>query len=110
MTTPPTTHTVEDLAATGTPQAGIHSRTLHTAGAAKIVLFAFAEGEELSEHTASRPATMHVLSGELDMVVGGEPVDGRPGTWVAMAPGTAHALRARTPSVMLLTLLPGEGS
>lgn len=109
MTGPPV-HLVEDLAATEPPQTGIHSRTLHAAGAAKFVLFAFAAGEELSEHTASRPATMHVLSGELDMDVGGDPIAGRPGTWVAMAPGTAHALRARTAAVMLLTLLPGEAS
>jgi quercetin dioxygenase-like cupin family protein len=108
--TAPARHRVDDLAATEPPQAGIHSRTLTASGAAKVVLFAFAAGEELSEHTASRPATMHVLSGELEMVIGGEPLAGRPGTWVAMEAGTAHALRARTPAVMLLTLLPGEGS
>jgi quercetin dioxygenase-like cupin family protein len=51
---------------------------------------------------------MHVLSGELEMDVAGERIAGRPGTWVAMGPGTAHALRALTPAVMLLTLLPTE--
>lgn len=107
---PPVTHLVEDLAASVPPPAGIHSRTLHSAGGAKVVLFMFADGEELSEHTSSRPALMHVLSGELDMLVDGEPIAARPGTWVAMTPGTAHALRARGPAVMLLTLLPSEES
>jgi quercetin dioxygenase-like cupin family protein len=108
--TDPLIHLFEDLAAASPPQAGIHSRTLHAADGAKVVLFAFAQDEELSEHTSSRPALMHVLSGELDMVVGGEPIAGRPGTWVAMEPGTAHALRARTPAVMLLTLFAGEAA
>lgn len=107
---PPLTHLVEDLAAPVPPAAGIHSRTLHTAGGAKVVLFMFADGEELSEHTSSRPAVMHVVSGEMDIVVDGESIAGRPGTWVAMAPGAAHALRARGPAVMLLTLFATEAT
>lgn len=101
-------HAVDDLAAERPPSAGILSRTLHSGSDVSLVHFAFAAGEELSEHTSSRPAVMHVLSGELDMVVAGERIDGHAGTWVHMPPGTRHALRARVPSAMLLTLLPRE--
>lgn len=98
-------YSVNDLSAMGEPPgAGILSRTLHAVGGAKVVLFAFAAGEELSEHTSSRPATIHVISGELELGLDGEQTDAGPGVLVHMAAGLPHALRARTPSVMLLTL------
>jgi len=87
------------------PAAGIHSRTVHSDDHVRLVLFGFAAGEELSEHTASRPATIHVLSGGFDLTLGGEPVDAPAGTVAHMAPGLRHALRAREPSRMLLTLI-----
>jgi quercetin dioxygenase-like cupin family protein len=99
-------YSVSELGRMGdVPEEGILSRTLHADEDAKVVLFGFAEGEELSEHTASRPATIHVLSGELELTVAGDRLAGVPGTWLHMAAGVPHALRARVPSVMLLTLL-----
>ena len=74
------------------------------------VLFGFAAGEELSEHTSSRPATIHVLSGDIELTLDGERTDAGPGTLVHMAPGLPHALRARAPSVMLLTLFQRNGA
>jgi quercetin dioxygenase-like cupin family protein len=101
--------TFEDLASDAPPPAGILSRTLHAGDGASLIHFGFAAGEELSEHTSSRTAVIHVLSGEFEMVVAGEPIAGRAGTWVRMPPDTAHSLRARVPATMLLTLLPREG-
>ena len=98
-------HRVEDLLAEDVPAAGIHSRTVHSGDGVRVVLFGFAAGEELSKHTASRPAAIHVLSGAFDITLAGERVDGTPGTWVHMAAGTPHALRAREPGRMLLTLM-----
>ena len=99
-------YSVTDLGGTAdVPGSGILSRTLHADETAKVILFGFAAGEELSEHTASRPATIHVLAGELELAIDGEVVAGAPGTWLHMAAGVPHALRARVPSVMLLTLL-----
>ncbi len=88
------------------PPTGIHSRTVHSDAAVRVVLFGFAAGEELTEHTSSRPATIHVLLGAFDLTLGGERVDAPAGTWVRMEAGLAHAVRAREPSRMLLTLLP----
>lgn len=99
----------ELLADGGIPPAGVLSRTVHDDDDARVVLFGFAAGEELTEHTSSRPAVVHVLSGAFDMTMGGERIDGVPGTWVHMPPGTRHALRAREPSLMLLTLLRAPG-
>jgi quercetin dioxygenase-like cupin family protein len=48
------------------PDKGILSRTLFNDDRLKGVLFGFARGEELSEHTASTPAVLHSLQGEAD--------------------------------------------
>lgn len=43
------------------PVNGTLSRTIHQDDRLKAVLFGFAAGQELSEHTASTPAIMHFL-------------------------------------------------
>lgn len=90
------------------PQNGILSRTLHSEGGSKIVLFAFDTGQELSEHKASRPAILHILSGHGRLKLGDEEREAKPGSWVYMPAGLAHALWAESPLTMLLTLLPKE--
>jgi quercetin dioxygenase-like cupin family protein len=94
------------LAEASIPKRGIHSQTLSDEGGVELVLFAFASGEKLSEHTAARPAIIHVLAGTGDMTVGGEALEAGPGTWVRMAPSVSHSITARTPLVMALYLLP----
>jgi quercetin dioxygenase-like cupin family protein len=94
------------LAEAPVPARGILSQTLSDEDGVTLVLFAFAAGEELSEHTSARPAIVHVLQGEADLVVGDDRFEGGPGTWARMPAGTPHAIRARTPLVMALTLLP----
>lgn len=96
------------LAEAPTPKDGILSRTLHGQGDSKTVLFAFDAGQELSEHTASRPAILHVLSGKGKLKLGGEEKPANPGTWVYMPAGLVHAVQAESPLKMLLTLLPKE--
>lgn len=85
---------------------GIHSQTLYDGPDLRLVLFAFAPGEELSEHTAARPAVVHILDGEGEAVVGGQPHEVRPGSWFRMPARMAHSIRARTPLRMALYLLP----
>jgi len=85
---------------------GIHSQTLYDGPDLRLVLFAFAPGEELSEHTAARPAVVHVLDGEGDAVVGGEAHPLAAGAWFRMPARMAHSIRARTPLRMALYLLP----
>ena len=87
------------------PAAGTLSRTMHQDDDVKVVVFGFAQGEELSEHTASRPALIQVLSGELELTLGGETVHAGTGSWIHMSAGLRHAVLALSPSVMLLTLV-----
>lgn len=88
------------------PARGILSQTLSNEDDVELVMFAFAAGEQLSEHTSARPAIMHILAGEADMTVGTEAIQAAAGTWARMPADTKHSLVARTPMVMALYLLP----
>ena len=95
-----------DLAAEVEPPAdGTLSRTIYQDERLKVVLFGFASGQELSEHTASTPAIMHVLKGEAKISLGNNTVSAKAGTWVHMPPNLKHSIRADTPVSMLLLLL-----
>lgn len=87
------------------PEKGILSRTLYNDDRLKAVIFGFAQGEELSEHTASMPAVLHFLKGEAKLTLGDDTVEGKPGTWVHMPKGMRHSIQAKTPVAMLLLLL-----
>lgn len=96
-----------DLGAEATvPARGIHSQTLSDAGGVELVLFAMAGGERLSEHTAARPAIVHVLSGTGELIVAGDRRAMSAGAWLRMDVGTPHAITATTPLVFALYLLP----
>ncbi len=96
------------LAEAPVPARGIHSQTLSDEGGVELVLFAFAAGERLSEHTSARPAIIHILSGEGDLTAGDDEWAATPGAWLRMPAKTRHSLVARTPLVMALYLLPRE--
>jgi quercetin dioxygenase-like cupin family protein len=87
------------------PEKGIHSRTLHNDERVKAVIFGFAQGEELSEHTASMPAVLQFLQGEAKLTLGDDTLEVNTGTWVHMTKGLRHSIQAKTPVVMLLLLL-----
>ncbi len=70
----------------------------------KAILFSFATGQELSEHTASQPAILHFIEGEADLKLGEDELTAAPGTWVRMPARLPHSVRARTPVTMLLLL------
>jgi quercetin dioxygenase-like cupin family protein len=93
------------------PVDGILSRTLHEDEQVKVVLFGFGVGQELSEHTASMPAILHIVQGEALLTLGDDSLDAEAGAWVHMPPGLRHGVYAKTPVVMLLLLIkPGEQS
>ena len=87
------------------PKIGILSRTLLGDERVKVVLFSFAQGEELSEHTASMPAILHFLAGEATLTLGGDTFEAGANTWAHMPAGLPHSIKAKTPVAMLLVLL-----
>ncbi len=88
-----------------TPPDSITSRTLYTDERVKAVLFRFATGQELSEHTASQPAILHIVEGEADVTMGDDTMPVHAGTWIHMSPNLRHGIVAKTPLTMLLLLI-----
>ncbi|MGV9343588.1 cupin domain-containing protein [Streptomyces spiralis] len=102
---------ITDLAAELTvPENGTLSRVLYRDDRLRVVGFAFAAGQELTEHTSALPAVIQVVQGHLDLVLGGEKTEARPGSWIHLPARLPHTVRATEPSVMLLTMLPGAES
>lgn len=105
MTEQPFTH-IADLGslASEIPDDSIVSRTYYEDDRVKAILFGFAAGQELSEHTASQPAILHFLQGEADLVLGDQEMRAGPGTWVHMPARLPHSVMAKTQTLMLLLL------
>lgn len=87
------------------PANGILSRTLYSDDRVKVVIFGFDAGQELSEHTASMPAILHIIQGEALLTLGDDSMEAPAGAWVRMPSELRHSVQARTPVVMLLLML-----
>ncbi len=87
------------------PEKGILSRTVLNDDRVRIVLFAFAVGEELSAHTAPMPAILYFVKGEARVQLGTDSVDAGAGSVVHMPPDLAHGIRPKTPLIMLLVMI-----
>ena len=86
------------------PERGIIRHTLVNDEHTRMILFAFAPGEELAAHTAPLPATIQILRGEGTLTVGSNSFAALPGCLVHMRPQVVHAVVAHTALHMLLTL------
>jgi len=83
---------------------GIVSRTLVQTPNSRTVLFGFAEGQELTEHTSTQHALIQILSGECEFSLAGEPHNLKAGDVLYMPPNLAHSVKATHQFSMLLTL------
>jgi quercetin dioxygenase-like cupin family protein len=84
---------------------GIVSRTLLRTGNSRAVLFGFAAGQELTEHTSTQHAIIQALSGECEFSLEGKPHHLTAGDLLYMPPNMPHAVKAVTQFSMLLTLV-----
>lgn len=87
------------------PADGILSRTIFQDDKIKAVAFGFAQDQELSEHTAAKPAMLFFVKGEATVGLGDDMQEAQAGTWVHMPAGLKHSIKAKNPVVMLLVLL-----
>lgn len=87
------------------PVDGIVSRVIFQDDRIKAVAFGFGQGQELSEHTAAKPAMLFLVKGEASLGLGDTVQEGRAGTWVHMPANLKHSITAKTPLIMLLVLL-----
>jgi len=85
----------------------IVSRTLVDRGSTTVTVFAVAQGQSISEHTAHHDAIMQVLDGTASVTVGGEEYAVPAGEALVFPAGEPHALHSEAQFTMLLTMVAG---
>ena len=83
---------------------GIVSRTLLRTENSSVVLFGFAEGQELTEHTSTQHALVQILSGSCEFWLADVPHQLTTGDLLYMPPNLPHSVKATQQFSMLLTL------
>ena len=85
--------------------ASIVSREILKGATGKVTLFAFDEGEALSEHTSPFNALVQVLEGEVEITIAGKPHRVKGGELILMPAQQPHALKALQRFKMILTMI-----
>ncbi|MGF1668663.1 MAG: cupin domain-containing protein [Acidimicrobiia bacterium] len=97
---------IDDLTADlDVPADGTLSRVLAKHGPVRLVAFAFDAGEELTEHTASVPVIVQMISGAVSIELSGERHLLGPRSWLYLDAGEPHSVYAEEPARMLLTMI-----
>ncbi len=86
-------------------EGAVVSRTLVKKPTGTVTLFAFDEGQGLSEHTAPFDALVQMLDGEADITISGKTLRAKQGEMVLMPANQPHTLHAPRRFKMLLTML-----
>lgn len=81
------------------------SRTLIDKDTGTVTLFAFDEGQGLSEHTAPYDAMVYAIDGTVEVTITGKPIVLRPREMTIMPANQPHALAAKTRFKMLLIMI-----
>lgn len=81
------------------------SRTLVKGTTGTVTLFAFDEGQGLSEHTTPFDAMAQILEGEAEIAISGKPMKTAAGEAVLMPANQPHSLKALSRFKMLLTMI-----
>ena len=81
------------------------SRTLINKKAGTVTLFAFAQGQGLSEHTAPFDAMVYIIDGEAKITISGKPLSAKKGETVIMPANKPHSLKAEKKFKMLLIMI-----
>jgi len=83
----------------------IVSREIIKEKTGSVTLFAFDEGQALSEHTSPYDALAQVLEGEVEITISGKSFLLKEGEAVIMPANQPHAVRAITRFKMTLTMI-----
>ena len=88
-----------------TQSGAVVSRALINKPSGTVTLFAFDTGEGLSEHTAPYDALVYILEGEADIRIAAQEHVVGIGSVILLPANIPHALFARVPFKMLLTMI-----
>ena len=86
-------------------EGSVVSRTLIDKKTGTVTLFAFDEGQGLSEHTAPFDALVHIIDGEAEITISGKGIHVKGGEMVIMPAHEPHALRALKRFKMILIMI-----
>ena len=86
-------------------EGAVVSRTLIDKKAGTVTLFAFDEGQSLSEHTAPYDALVYIVDGEAEVAISGKPVKLQKGEVTIMPANEPHAVKAATRFKMMLIMI-----
>ena len=86
-------------------EGSVVSRTIIDQKTGTVTIFAFDEGQGLSEHIAPFDALVYLLDGEAEIAISGKPLRLKEGEMVIMPANKPHALRALKKFKMILTMI-----
>lgn len=86
-------------------QDAVVSKTILKKNTGTVTLFAFDEGQGLSEHTAPFDAMVQVLDGEVEITISGKPYSLTQGEFIVMPANEPHALKGVKRFKMMLTMI-----
>lgn len=86
-------------------EGSVVSRTIIDQKTGTLTLFAFANGQGLSEHTTPFDALVHVLDGEAEITIAGKSYLLKEGETIIMPANKPHALQAVKSFKMMLVMI-----
>ncbi len=89
----------------GYQEGSVVSRTIIEQKTGTLTLFAFGQGQGLSEHTAPFDALVYILDGEAEVAISGRAFRVATGEMIIMPADEPHALKALTRFKMLLVMI-----
>ncbi|MFH1784426.1 MAG: cupin domain-containing protein [bacterium] len=81
------------------------SKTLIKKDTGTVTLFAFDQGQGLSEHTAPFDAMVYILDGQAQITISGKPFNVRQGEFIIMPANEPHSLKALKKFKMMLVMI-----
>ena len=81
------------------------SRTIIDKKTGTLTLFAFGEGQALSEHTVPFDALVYIIDGESEVTISGNALHLKAGEIVIMPANEPHALKAVKKFKMMLVMI-----
>jgi quercetin dioxygenase-like cupin family protein len=101
----PAAHAARTAELVGYQDGAVVSREILKKPAGNVTLFAFDEGQGLSEHTAPFDALVQVLEGEVEITISGKPHRLQGGGLILVPADQPHALKAIKRFKMILTMI-----
>ena len=86
-------------------EGSVVSKTLIEKKTGTVTLFAFDEGQSLSEHTAPFDAMVYIVDGQVEIKIAGNPYILNKGEMIIMPANEPHALKSITRFKMMLIMI-----